>query len=217
MQYSSVASTAVFSGKYCCFFQPALQQAWQSRHTFPEKYEEGGNYWINNNQDTCVLPDKWSTGSPLHFHRSSQLAHHTGYQPLKPIETMFTLTCSNIPRYQAGSELVRQTWERLKYDTEQTEGRGHCMGLIFSFQLMSGWKNFSTLLCLFSSQSPVLLFQLLHLLLCLALQPKYFLENESNMELLICGTRDAYHLLLSRLPFLLLLGQSCHLLLIVLA
>ena len=138
-------------------------------------------------------------------------------QPLITIETMFTLTCWNIPRYQAGSELVRQTWERLKYDTEQTEGRGHCMGLIFSFQLMSGWKNFSTLLCLFSSQSPVLLFQLLHLLLCLALQPKYFLKNESNMELFICGTRDAYHLLLSRLPFFLLLGQCCHLLLIVLA
>ena len=130
---------------------------------------------------------------------------------------MFTLTCWNIPRYQAGSELVRQTWERLKCDTEQPEGRDHCMGLIFSFQLMSGWKNFSTLLCLFSSQSPVLLFQLLHLLLCLALQPKYFLENESNMELLIRGTRDAYHLLLSRFPLLLLLGQSCHLLLIVLA
>ena len=37
------------------------------------------------------------------------------------------------------------------------------------------------------------------------------------MELLILGTRDAHHLLLSRLPFFLLLGQSCHLLLIVLA
>ena len=37
------------------------------------------------------------------------------------------------------------------------------------------------------------------------------------MELLIRGTRDAYHLLLSRFPLLLLLGQRCHLLLIVLA
>ena len=33
------------------------------------------------------LPDMWNTGCPLHFHHSSQWAHHTGCQPSKPNKT----------------------------------------------------------------------------------------------------------------------------------
>ena len=71
----------------------------------------------------CLIPGMWNTGCPLHFHHSSQWAHHTGYQPSKLNKTksyFFILAKTKfLPRYPPGSALVQQTWGVQKWFVEQ--------------------------------------------------------------------------------------------------